>query len=380
LYTFTAFGVNAAKNSYVDPSNGLVPFDATNTPKNTSSMQVTSKTTTAFNPYSGSSTVNNLTFTRQSAISTSLGSTLCSKNPSPSTTAFEVKGNKVTVSHQIDGKSAVSEFSNVLIQQTKTPDASGGYNLNYYTENGGYVHYYIGSAFCTGKFDISINTVDAYNSALYGIVPYVDPESSKLCLEAYKFVNTTNENLYKVFNSNTTTPNVYGQNATKRYTKLIPIPDVSFNGTPFNLQSQRAKIALTDVSSASWNPDQTFQAEELDFNLTSLSTFGNRKIANLVNITGLGSLVNVKYMYMPDILQARSADGSSIFRLTYNGSVASTLVSTAAVTLNSPVNNFANMDTNKVNTVFGNYEVDTLLTTAPDSNNVVNKPPNANWT
>jgi hypothetical protein len=66
-------------------------------------------------------------------------------------------------------------------------------------------------------------------------------------------------------------------------------------------------------------------------------------------------------MSMPDILEAVAADGSSVFRITYNGSVASTLISTTSLKLNPT--NFD--DATTVSDQFTDYEVQTFPVTSP---------------
>jgi hypothetical protein len=254
-----------------------------------------------------------------------------------------------------------SSFDN-LISNPSRLDVSGGYYVSYNSPfNGinGRVNYYIGNAFVVGHYDISINTTLATNTVLYGIVPIIDPVSSKYKLQAYKLVNSNNQNLYQSFLSNVSTPAIYQKRAVSRYTRDISVNDVTFGATPFNLFNQRAAVTMSDVSNTSWTVDPSFTEQDLDFNLTGLSTFGNGRLAKQFNISGVGSVVNLKYMYMPDILEAVAADGSPVFRVTYNGSVASTLISTTSLKLNPT--NFD--DETTLSDQFTDYEVETFPVT-----------------
>ena len=384
VITFNALNINAAHGKYLDVNNRLGPYDVSGVSTNAWTLPMISNTSLTFNPYSGNRVpgVNNITYTH-AAINQSLGSFY--NDPAlPYTQGIPVAGNLVTARRKINNTFLTSpsyagyinnryiqelvdnSFNTLLDVSPYIPrlDTSGGYLVSYsppFNGIGGLVQYYIGNAFVVGHYDISINTTLATNTTLYGIVPIIEPVSSKYKLQAYKLVNSNNQNLYASYSSNTSTPTIYQQRAVTRWTRDISVNDVTFGATPFNLSRQRAAVTMSDVSGTSWTVDPSFTEQDLDFNLTGLSISGNERVANQFNINGVGSVVNLKYMYMPDILEALAADGSPVFRVTYNGSVASTLISTTSLKLNPT--NFD--DATTLGDQFTDYEVETFPVTSP---------------
>jgi hypothetical protein len=374
VVTFTALAYSAAHFKY--DGLRLVPFDVSGISSNTYTLPMFNSNS-QFNPYSGTSGMNNITYSRSSIIF-SLGYYF-SLQSLPSTTSIPIQGNQVLVQRKnlsstqlLDNATLPGEgTSYVSISSLATPDVSGGYTLTYrptYTTTSGIVQYYIGSAFCQGTFTIEILSRNATNTTLYGIAPYIDT-NNKYQLQAYKFVDTIRRNNYSIY-SQSTTPNIYDQHAVKRYVCNITVPDVSFGSNPFNLLTQRGTITtsqldLTPDQSLNWVQDSDFSEKDINFSLTAISTLGNTKIADQFNLFGDGPVIKLKYLSMPDVLQVLDADRSTVFRITYNGSLASTLISTTSVNINQSnfsinASNNNNSLASPYNAIFGDYEVDTF--------------------
>lgn len=362
VLTFTAFGINAAKDKYlVDGSlNRLATFDVSEISTNQWTMPILSNTISGltFNPYADKTdiSINNITFKRKNTYTNNLGYYFKALPYNfVGKTNIPVKGNFVKRGRYDNNNTAlntVSEYdlSPTAIQNLTTPDANAGYTLQYsppFNGVNGTVNYYIGSAFCDGSFSFVIDPAVASNTAVYGIIPYVDVlRQKKYQLQAYKIIDTRNSNIGTSFQINSTSPNVYIHHGVERYTRFIQIPDVSFGATPFNLSTQRSAIQLTDISG--WVLDTSFVEQDLNFNLSAYSTTGNTKITNQFLVYADKNIVNLKYLNMPDIFKVVDGDGSSLFRIAYNGTVASDIVSTTQLILNP------------INSQFSYYETDTF--------------------
>jgi hypothetical protein len=130
--------------------------------------------------------------------------------------------------------------------------------------------------------------------------------------------------------------------ASEHWHKTIKIPDISFNDTPFSLSKVLGDISLNDVS-GEWQDVGDIASDTpvvLPFNLVALSNpTGVDNIFKCVTVNTVGSNLTVEYFTLPDIINATSADGASVYRVTYNGVVAAPAVSTSSIVLQNSFNN-----------------------------------------
>lgn len=382
-YTFTEFNINAP-GAY-DLNRRLIPFDTTGVSTNTWSLPSTNNGTTDFNPYPSTSGVNNVTF-RRAALGQSMGSTVGSSTTA--TVSIPVNGNTLILQETLSGQgqSTITRYSDLVQKITDgfsgngsaRLDASAGYFFQY-DQSGSYpgielgkVYAYIGNPFCQGRYDISINPIRVSNSAIYSVAPYIDG-SGNYQLQAYKFTNSQNVNNGLALKVGNSAPSKYVHYATDHKTRNISLPTVTFGTSAYNLASLRDNITNSNVA-GSWTSDPSFIPQELPFNLTSLSApTGNTIVQNMFNLNPAESMVNVKYLTMPDLFQATSADGSPVFRITYNGSVASSLISTTQLTLtpNASTIKNDNVSSPAPNAELVDYNVGTFLMATPDVSGII---------
>jgi hypothetical protein len=404
-YTFTAL----SRNVYTTLGR-MSAFDISSTWKDVSNSWTVPAfdTTSPLAPYAGGtygktvSNLDSLLFYRKSTFPQgNLGTTVCSNQTNPQ--SLSVFGNNALIQEQINGGASFNLY-NSLIQNLPTsfgkiignadsnlqnvsctgPDLSLGYTFSY-NQNGaayqfGIVNSYVGNPFCTGTFDISINVANPTHVAIYSVVPFIDASGSYQ-LEAYKFLNSTGTNFGLAYSESNTSPLKYVQYGTSRGIRKITVPNAVFNSTSFNINRQRGLINLTDVSNSSTGqlfpntfiPDPSFNSGFINFNLTALSTLGNSNVRSLFNTLGpISSWANVRFFNLPDLYSVVSPDGSPLFRVTYNGSVSTAMLSTSMVRIN-PISEVIN--NNNVNTIIPNvemplYNTSTFEETFDSSNNV----------
>jgi hypothetical protein len=209
-------------------------------------------------------------------------------------------------------------------------------DLNY--NIGPNINAYINNAFfAPGSYDISVNPTTNTRVELMS-VKTTTTNNGHFVLDAYKYVDKTSTDYMGQLNNKLTH---IGFVASEHWHKTIIIPDISFNNTPFSLSKVLNNISLNDVSGA-WQEVDGITSDSpvvLPFNLVALSNpTGVENIFKCVTVNAVGSNLTVEYFTLPDIINAVSSDGSSVYRVTYNGVVAAPAVSTSSVVLQNSFN------------------------------------------
>jgi hypothetical protein len=227
-------------------------------------------------------------------------------------------------------KFSYNQFTGDLLTP-KNPDLNYniGPNINAYINN---------AFFAPGVYDISINPTVNTRVELMS-VKTTTANNGDFVLDAYKYVDKTSTDYMGQLKNKLTH---IGFVASEHWHKTIIIPDISFNGTPFSLSKVLGDISLNDVSGA-WQQVDDIDSDSpvvLPFNLVALSNpTGVENIFKCVTVNTVGSNLTVEYFTLPDIINAVSSDGSSVYRVTYNGVVAAPAVSTSSVILHNSFNN-----------------------------------------
>lgn len=240
----------------------------------------------------------------------------------------------------------------------------------------------ISGAFNIGSGSFQIDPTNASQPYLYGVAPYTDP-SGAYALSFYRYSQLSAANNLEIYNwaryDVSSAFHVLPYYAHAREYKHVSLPTIPFGATPYNLQTALNSIQLTDISN-DWVSDASFNGEQLNFEIVALDYSGQYLLQGLVatqltpialpNVSPDFSYnsvnVNVVYFTLPDILNARSADGAPVMRILYNGTLVAPALSAAQISLMPlPTNNAAT--TIPPNQEYVNFNVGTNTSTYDNS-------------
>jgi len=210
---------------------------------------------------------------------------------------------------------------------------------------------------------------------LYGVAPVIDA-SNQYSLQLYRY---TNDNInysaltkYDVGSPAATNNVQFIANKRENARNTIKVPTtVTNSSTPYRLDVQRKKIFVQDISSVGgWVVDNSFNAGPINFDLIALDTSGARYINSLVDIQYPKKSMNVNYITLPDIFTAYSAEYSPVYRILYNGSTISPMVSTSQIIIN-PIANLEAFSNNDPNKEFVDFNIGTSAGVMADASGIV---------
>jgi hypothetical protein len=241
--------------------------------------------------------------------------------------------------------------------------------------NGSNIFLTFTNAFIKGEYDFVMYSNSQVDSKLYGVSPIIN-ESGEYCIQPYKYTsyyNTINYDIAAQVGADIKKIQFIADN---RYKLLpIPLPAANFNDSPYNLQTQQRAITTTDISNASawqWILDTSFNSEggqvPLNFEFVALSNTGKENIKRLVSIVDPSFILRAEYITLPDILNIESAEGSSVFRILYNGSIVSPMLSTSQVIIN-PIANYET-EAETPNQEFVSYNIGNNAGTIADASGI----------
>jgi len=249
-------------------------------------------------------------------------------------------------------------------------ESNGVYSFQYVQPDsaGSIVYAEISNPFAkVGTYTFNLTPNFGANTTLYGATPFLDA-SGEYAIELYKFTNTTTTDYANL--SQTKFDNFY---ADARYTKTVPLPQVDFGNDIFTLQDQISQI---EIDNSDWVVDPSFNSSYLNFELAALNNSGVDRIWDLLNVTaGNSNSINyiMNYFTLPDIMNVQAADGSTVYRVAFNGTVAAPAISVYQVNLNS-TNGVFNHDNPSPNQLLGEYNVEPNQL-GVNEDGVVNSPP-----
>ena len=389
VYQFSAYSADISNN---------IPYNIVNDASNVRFATILQADGFAnvYNPYSVANIVNhvdglnNITFTRTAAPTfTSLITAIAPQRN------ISVKGNRLNLVETVG--SVNRTLYNGFIQDLSassfrfnTPDVNSqlynisldasqnysfSYNQNVSNLAPGATGPKIGASietafFATGATKLTLLPTSVTQVDLIGVKPVTDGDG-KYQLEAYKYSDITSVDYMS--------PNIIhkltniGFVSSSKSTKQIRLRDASFNETPYNLADTLKTVLPTDVSGA-WLTAGNYVTTTLPFNLVALSNrTGIEEIFKLVTLSPTAEHLTVGYFTLPDLFNATSNDGSPVYRVTYNGVVATPAITTSAVTLSNTFNNNVPntadqpngnyVTTASPNTEFVNFNVGTSTTT-----------------
>lgn len=141
--------------------------------------------------------------------------------------------------------------------------------------------------------------------------------------------------------------------------------DISTN--PYTISNIVSQITPTTLSAKNW----TFVDESsssIFFDIVALSLSGETYIKRLFSLSANtipsvteGVYARAQYVTLPDLFNAKSADGAAVMRIAYNGTVVTPMVSTTTISLMTQVPTFSH--STRINNEVINYNVTTFDTT-----------------
>jgi len=125
-----------------------------------------------------------------------------------------------------------------------------------------------------------------------------------------------------------------------RYTCKVTYNSPELGNTPYTLNNllQSKDMNLDDLN---WVQDNEFVERNLLINICAVSNIGVTQIVNMLNVT-YEYPQSFLCLSTPDIMNIKSLDGSSVFRITYGGMINTPALQTFSISIFS--NNFANED------------------------------------
>jgi hypothetical protein len=409
---FQALAADANKNN---TSNGL-PFDVSNSSQYDVSYNitwyapVTTNTTREYDdvswtPFSDTtqigatygwsvSSMNNMRF-----VSTNNQTRLTDyvkRDSSPKTFNLESKGNFLTITECTQGESSqlyfnrlfngfLEDLSNNNVNSANTDNKLGYIDVSnqIYTivfaqdlnsvgvDNGSTskITLNLTNAFLHDVSHVYIQPTDITTSYLYGVSPVIDA-SNQYSLQLYRY--TSNGINYGALTKTAHINILYYANKREYARNTIKVPTtITSTNTPYRLDVQRKKIVIQDISSAGgWIVDNSFNAGPINFELIALDNSGITLVNTLVDIYYPKKCINVNYITLPDIFTAYSAEYSPVYRILYNGSTISPMISTSQIIIN-PIANLEAFSNNDPNTEFVDFNIGTSAGVMADASGIV---------
>jgi len=307
-------------------------------------MPVLFNSETAFNPFAGITdvSINDMTFNRFSAVDM----IYYVANPSgPYNIA--VKGNRVTVTEYTTGFSRTIINDRFIQDLTSSTDQLTFFNID--TTNALYsfaygqdlrsqgtgisntyfIYFSIQDAFMHDASSLHIATGESTQISVYGCIPYVTDVSNNYALKLYKYVDNQSINISGPLLNNSLVIRPF-----ERYTHDVSFMQIDISTNPYTINDLLIQVTEASLTGQAWTIDSSFNVTSpfnLDF--VSLSTGGIQSIKTIFSVSSTEPALRVNYITMPDSLNIKSADGSPVMRITYNGSIVTPLVSTTQINL-----------------------------------------------
>jgi hypothetical protein len=263
----------------------------------------------------------------------------------------------------------VADFSNQLYTIVYAQDL-----MSYGIDNGANtkITLNIQDAFLHDVSSITIIRSTKSTSNLYGVSPVID-NSGEYALKLYKYVSTSVDygNLANYNHSCTFYADKY---YTKEPITLHSPPDFSYNVPAYNLHVQRSQFTSSDIDICMnpWVQDLSFNTSNINFEIVALDQSGVQIIQSMFNVFYLTEALNINYITLPDLVHIESGDGSPVFRVLYNGTTISPMLSTSQIIIN-PIANFENFSNGNAGQEFVDFNVDTNIGTMADASGGYNK-------
>ena len=292
---------------------------------------------------------------------------------------IKVQANKVRINETLNGTTTtlyndfitlLPQYFNDVTHGEYASVSNGVYSFQYDQPNSTDATIYaeISNPFAkVGTYTFSLSPNFGANTTLYGATPFLN-DDGEYAIELYKFTSNTTTD-YANLSSNKF-DNFY---ADTRYTKTVSLPTVDFGSNIYTLQQQINDISIDDTD---WVVDPSFNGNYLNFELAALNNSGVDKIWSLLNVTsGNMNSINyiVNYFTLPDIMNVQAADGSTVYRVAFNGTVAAPAISVYQVNLNTTTGVF-NHDNPSPNQLLGEYNVEPNQL-GVNEGGVINSPP-----
>jgi hypothetical protein len=119
----------------------------------------------------------------------------------------------------------------------------------------------------------------------------------------------------------------------KKQQKIVKLPPINFGMDAYNLEKSRRAITMLDVNGP-WTNVPLDNNFAFNFNIVALSQIGVQKMLEIF-ATSPTSPFKANYVTMKDLITMTSADGSTVYRVKYNGGVVSMYGSNARQYLNA---------------------------------------------
>jgi hypothetical protein len=118
----------------------------------------------------------------------------------------------------------------------------------------------------------------------------------------------------------------------KKEKKIVKLPPINFGMDAYNLEKSRRAITMLDVNGP-WTNVPLANNFAFNFNIVALSQIGVQKMLEIF-ATSPTSPFKANYVTMKDLITMTSADGSTVYRVKYNGGVVSMYGSNAEQYIN----------------------------------------------
>lgn len=231
-------------------------------------------------------------------------------------------------------------------------------NINFNTKN---LMFNSVNFFGTGNGYIDIKSSSSYISiGIYGITLEKSLDGSSMDCIFIKYNGNYAMDLFNLFiQSNIKNIKFL---MTSRYTTKITYTTPELTNIPYTLDSllETNDLSLTNIN---WIQDQLFVPKYLAVSICALSTIGINYIIDWINVN-VNNPVKFLLVETPDILAYKSADGSSIFKITYSGVLMTSLLKSYKIMIanssNVEDNNilpYQNDDSQKVISELFNYNI-----------------------